>query len=122
MKYVFNDREDLEDVQGLRDKIEACVDMINTYAVKFGYKLEDLLPDEVVISTAVNARDLSCVVHRNGKMFYSMTLCQMYGFGGVFYCKSDLHQAAELAMVHVKEMKELAAKNNKKQSIKLGGA
>lgn len=127
MKYVFKDRDDLEEVQGLKDKLEACVDMINTYALKFGYQLEDLQPDKVAISTGVNARDLRCIIYKNDQMFYVLDVCQMYGFGGAFYCKADLHQAAELAMVHVKEAAELANKRAQsskkvKQTIKLGGA
>lgn len=122
MQYVFNDRDDLEDVQGFRDKLEACIDMINTYAIKLGCRSDDLNPDKVVINTAVNARDLHCITYKNGKMFYCIDLRQMYGFGGVFICVSDLHGAAELAMTRVREWAQSSSKKGKKQTIKLGGA
>lgn len=122
MEYTFNDRKDLEDVQGLRDKLQACIDMIHIYVESFGYDRNDMLPDKVVISTAINERELYCMLLKNGKRLYCIELCQMYGFGNEFYCKSDIHLAAQALMAYINDAKARASKTSKRQSIKLGGA
>lgn len=119
MEYVFKDREDLKDVQGLKDKIHACVDMIAIYGESLGHSRESITPDTVIISTGVNARALQCLFKKDGTTVYILVLTQMYGFGATFWCESDMHDAALRAVAYATDV---ATKLKGKKSIKFGGA
>lgn len=119
MEYIFKDRQDLESVPTLREKLQACADMIAIYGETFGVPRDSITPDSVTIATGVSARALQCLFTKNGVTLYILAFTHMYGFGATFCCVSDMHDAAIRAMAYAANS---GKRPRKKKSIKLGGA